>query len=138
VFAALNDPEVLRSCIPGCEELKDIGNETFAATLKLGLAGIKGTYTGSVSRRDLNPPESFTLVFDGKGAAGFVRGSASIRIVEDGAGSVVHSEADVQVGGAVAAVGSRLLTAAGQKLSQDFFNRLAGAIGARPENSPEH
>lgn len=132
VFAALNDAEVLRASIPGCEELMAVDEDSFAVRLALGLAGITGRYAGTVVRRELRPPESLTLVFDGKGAPGFCRGTAVVRIVERNATSIVQCEADVQVGGTVAAVGSRLIGAAARKLTHDFFRQLAAEIGAQP------
>jgi carbon monoxide dehydrogenase subunit G len=133
VFAALNDRDILRRCIPGCEELTEIDADSFSVQLRLGVAGIKGTYAGTAVRQALRPPESFTLALDGKGKAGFVRGTASVRLVPDAAGCVVDCDADVQIGGAVAAVGSRLIGAAARKITQDFFRQLAEEIGARPE-----
>jgi carbon monoxide dehydrogenase subunit G len=130
VFAALVDPAVLQRCIPGCEELKPIGPDTFEARLRVGVAGIKGTYTGRAQLRDVRPPESFTLTFDGKGAGGFVRGTANIRLTAETPGTRVASDVDVQVGGLIAAVGSRLIDSAARKLADDFFQHLAAEIGA--------
>jgi uncharacterized protein len=133
VFAALNDREILRRCIPGCEELTEIDADSFSVQLRLGVAGIKGTYAGTAVRQDVRPPGSLTLAFDGKGKAGFVRGTAAVHLAPDAAGCIVDCEADLQIGGAVAAVGSRLLGAAARKITQDFFRQLAEEIGARPE-----
>jgi carbon monoxide dehydrogenase subunit G len=130
VFAALVDPAVLRRCIPGCEELKAVGPDTYEARLKIGIAGLKGNYTGKAELRDKRPPESFTLVFDGKGTTGFVRGTAAVRLAAEPSGTRVTSAAEVQVGGLIAAVGSRLVDAAARKLADDFFRQLAVEIGA--------
>jgi len=124
-FAALADPEILRRCIPGCEELTATGPDTYAARLKLGIAGLKGTYNGSAAIRDKQPPERLTLTFEGRGAPGFVRGSAAIALTETSDGTAIGGDADVQVGGLIAAVGSRLVEAAGKKLADDFFRKLA-------------
>jgi len=131
VFAALVDPEVLRRCIPGCEELAALGDDTYQATLKIGVAGIKGSYVGKAELRDKQPPDSFTIRFDGKGGPGFVRGTAAIRLTGDAATTHVTADADVQVGGLIAAVGSRLIEAAAKKLAVDFFRQLADAVAAR-------
>jgi uncharacterized protein len=131
VFEALNDRRVLRQCIPGCEELTDVDGNTFSVVLKLGVGGIKGTYTGTATRTVNQPPDSFTLVLDGKGKVGFVRGTAAIRLSDEAASSRVDCEADVLVGGAIAAVGSRLIAAAARKLTGDFFKEFAAVIGAR-------
>ena len=136
VFTALNDRDVLRRCIPGCEELTDVDQETFAVQLKLGVAGIKGKYAGTATQQDLQPPESFTFVLDGKGKTGFVRGTAAVRIVTEAGMSRVDCEADVQIGGAIAAVGSRLIGAVARKLTKDFFRQFAATIGAQPVEAP--
>lgn len=131
-FAALVDPEILRRCIPGCEELTATGPDTYAARLKVGVAGLKGTYNGSAAIRDQHPPERLTLTFEGRGAPGFVRGSAAITLTDATDGTDIGCEADVQVGGLIAAVGSRLVEAAGKKLADDFFRRLSEALTQRP------
>jgi len=128
VFAALVDPEVLRRCIPGCEELTVVSENVYRARLKIGLAGLNGTYEGTVSLRERVPPQSFTLTVEGKGGPGFARGTAVMRLEEKGADTSVACEADVRVGGVIAAVGSRLVEAAARKLADDFFRRLAVEI----------
>jgi len=125
VFAALVDPAVLQRCIPGCESLTATGPDAYAATLKIGVAGLKGTYSGKTVIRDQQPPDSLTLSFEGKGGPGFVRGSASIALSADGDATRIACEADVQVGGLIAAVGSRLVDAAAKKLADDFFKQLS-------------
>ena len=137
VFAALNDRNVLRRTIPGCEELTDVDTDTFAVKLKLGVAGIKGKYDGTATWQLLQPPESLRLAFDGKGKSGFVRGTAAVKIVEDSGASRVDCEADVQIGGAIAAVGSRLIAAVAGKLTRDFFQQLADQLGVEPEPDGE-
>jgi uncharacterized protein len=132
VFSALVDPEVLRRCIPGCEELTAVGEDVYRARLKIGLAGLGGTYEGTVTIRERIPPQSFTLIVEGKGAPGFARGTAGIRLQEAGADTAVACEADVRVGGVIAAVGSRLVEAAARKLADDFFRRLAVEIDRQP------
>ena len=131
VFAALVDPAILQRCIPGCESLTATGDDAYAATLKVGVAGMKGTYTGKAAITDKQPPDSMTLSFDGKGGPGFVRGSAALAFIADGPdgkGTRVACDADVQVGGLIAAVGSRLVEAAARKLADDFFRQLADAL----------
>jgi carbon monoxide dehydrogenase subunit G len=125
VFAALLDPEVLRRAIPGCESLTRTGEQTFAAKMSVGVAGVKGTYTGTAAVRDEQPHEALTLAFDGKGAPGFVRGQAAVRLADEGGATRITYDADVQVGGLVAAVGSRLIEAAARKITDDFFRQLA-------------
>jgi carbon monoxide dehydrogenase subunit G len=125
VFEALTNPAVLQRCIPGCEELIPEGGHVFRARVKIGVAGLKGTYAGRAELRDLNPPASFTLVVDGKGAPGFVRATAAIACTAAGDGTDVTCDADVQVGGLIAAVGSRLVEAASRQQMEVFFRQLA-------------
>src|SRR5947209_18556466 len=99
VFAALVDPVVLQRCIPGCESLTTIGPDAYAATLKVGVAGLKGTYTGTASITNRQPPDSLTLSVDRKGGPGFVRGSAVLALTVEGKGTRIGCDADVQGGG---------------------------------------
>jgi len=130
VFEALGDPAILRRCIPGCESLTASGPDTFEATLKIGVPGMKGVYAGTAAISDKHPPESLTLGFEGKGGPGFVRGSARIVLSSGEAATHVGCEADVQVGGLIAAVGSRLVEATARKLAGDFFNQLSKEMSA--------
>jgi carbon monoxide dehydrogenase subunit G len=131
VFAALVDPDVLRRAIPGCDTLTPLGQDSYEATLTIGVAGLKGSYAGKAAIRDQRPPEALTLSFEGKGSPGFVRGSAVISLTPEAAGTRITSDADVQVGGLIAAVGSRLTEAAAKKLADDFFRTLAEQLSAK-------
>ena len=128
VFAALTDPGILQRAIPGCESLTATGPDTYEATLKVGVAGLKGTYKGTASIRDKHSPGSLTLAFKGKGSPGFVRGTAVIVLAEEGESTRLESTADVQVGGLIAAVGSRLIEAASRKMADDFFRQLSAQL----------
>lgn len=130
VFAALTDPAVLQRAIPGCESLVATGDDEYKAALKVGVAGLKGLYTGTAEIREKQPPDSLRLTFSGKGGPGFVRGSAAVRLTPDEGATRIACEADVQVGGLIAAVGSRLVDAAARKLADDFFRQLALEICA--------
>ncbi|MBV8215771.1 MAG: carbon monoxide dehydrogenase subunit G [Verrucomicrobia bacterium] len=124
VFAALTDPVVLQKCIEGCETMEKTGEDSYDAKLRIGVAGIKGNYTGKVRISEKKPPESFTLQAEGKGAPGWVKGTAKIQITPKGEGSELQCEADGQAGGLIAAVGSRLIEAAGKKMLQDFLRKI--------------
>jgi len=128
VFAALVNPAILQRCIPGCESLTETGPDAYAATLKVGVAGLKGSYTGKAAIANRQPPESLTLNVDGKGGPGFLRGSAALALTSVPEGTRVVCDADVQVGGMIAAVGSRLIEAAARKLADDFFRQLAAEL----------
>ena len=124
VFTALTDPAVLQKCIEGCEQMEKTGEDSYDAKLRIGVAGIKGNYNGKVRIAEKKPPESFTLQAEGNGAPGWVRGTAKIRIALKGEGSELQCEAEGQVGGLIAAVGSRLIEAAGKKMLQDFLRKI--------------
>jgi len=135
LFDALTDPSVLQRCIPGCESLVESGPDAYEATLRIGVAGLKGTYTGKAAITNKQRPNTLTLSFEGKGGPGFVRGSAVINLTSESGGTHVASEADVQVGGLIAAIGSRLIEAASKKMGADFFDRLAIEITERREGT---
>jgi carbon monoxide dehydrogenase subunit G len=124
VFAALVEPAVLQKCIDGCEKMEKTGEDIYAAHLKIGIAGIKGSYVGNIRIEEKNPPESFTLQAEGKGSPGWVKGTAKIQISPKGDGSELQCESEGQVGGVIAAVGSRLVEAAAKKMLGEFFREL--------------
>ena len=125
VFAALIDPVVLQRCIDGCEKMVKTSAETYDAHLKLGLAGLKGNYVGRVQLREQKPPESFTLIIDGKGGPGFVKGTARIQLSEKGDQTQLHCDAEAQVGGLIASIGSRLVEATAKKMMDEFFRKFS-------------
>ncbi len=124
VFDALVDPAIIRRCIPGCESMVASGPNTYDATLRVGVAGLKGTYTGRTTIANQQRPDSLTLGVEGKGAAGFVRGTAAVVLASEGDGTRITCDADVHVGGVIAAVGSRLIEAAARKMAAEFFEAL--------------
>jgi carbon monoxide dehydrogenase subunit G len=128
VFTALIDPVVLQKCIEGCEQMEKTGEDSYNAKLKIGVAGVKGNYNGKVQILDKKPPESFTLQAKGNGAPGWVKGTAKIKMASKGDGSELQCEADGQVGGLIAAVGSRLVEAAGKKMLQDFLRKIGEQV----------
>jgi hypothetical protein len=131
VFAALVDPVILQRSIPGCESLIEVAPDVYEAKLNIGLAGLKGSYTGKATIRDRQPPDSLTLGVAGNGGPGFVRGVAALTLTDTDAGAThVQCDADVQVGGLIAAIGSRLIEAAAKKMAADFFGQLSQQVAA--------
>jgi carbon monoxide dehydrogenase subunit G len=128
VFAALTDPAILQRAIPGCEKLEKTGEDEYNAHLKIGLAAIKGSYVGKVRLSDRQPPHRFTLHMDGRGAPGFVKGTTVVELQQDGPGTRLSYAAEAQVGGLIAAVGSRLIEAAARKLADEFFKKFAEIV----------
>ena len=126
VYAALQDPDVLRRCIEGCDELIETEPGVYEAQLRLGLGAIRGRYAGRARMLDAHPPESFTLAVEGKGPGGHVRGDARLVLTDAGGTTSIACQATGDVAGALSAVGSRLIQAAAARLMQRFFSTLAG------------
>jgi carbon monoxide dehydrogenase subunit G len=129
IFAALVDPSFLQKCIDGCEKMEKTGEDSYDAHLKIGVAGIKGSYVGKIRIAEQDPPVSFTLHVEGKGTPGWVKGTAKMQISPKDEGSELQCQSEGQVGGLIAAVGSRLVEAAGKKMLDEFFRKLAQQLG---------
>jgi carbon monoxide dehydrogenase subunit G len=125
VFAALTDPAIIQKCIEGAESLTKTGENSYDAKLKVGLAGLKGAYTGKIHIKDKKPPESYTLQMEGKGLPGWVKGTAHFTLTSTDDKTQVQCDADAQVGGLIAAVGSRLTETAAKRMIEQFFRRLS-------------
>jgi carbon monoxide dehydrogenase subunit G len=133
VWAALNDPETLRRCIPGCDSLERGEDGSLAAKAVAKVGPVSAKFAGTVSLHDRVPPESYRLAFQGQGgAAGFARGEAWVRLeaMPDGA-TTMHYRSKASVGGKLAQIGSRLVDASARKLADDFCERFAAEV-ARP------
>ncbi|MCH9671921.1 MAG: carbon monoxide dehydrogenase subunit G [Gammaproteobacteria bacterium] len=131
VWAALNDPDVLAECIPGCDAIERISDTEFAARITAKFGPVKSKFETTVTLSDLNPPESYTLVGEGKGGvAGFARGSADVKLDADGDETVLTYSARIQPGGKLAQVGSRLIGGTARKLSEDFFTKFVEVVSA--------
>jgi carbon monoxide dehydrogenase subunit G len=148
VWTALNDPETLRRCIPGCESLDRGEDGTLSARMTAKVGPVSAKFAGTVALHDLVPPESYRLAFQGQGgAAGFAKGEAWVRLeaMPDG-GTTMHYRSKASVGGKLAQVGARLVDASARKLADDFFERFAkevspatgaaGPAGAVPPSQP--
>jgi len=122
VFASLNDPDVLKACIPGCESLEKVSDRELAATVMAKVGPVKARFKGVVTLSDLNPPESYTISGEGKGGpAGFARGGAKVHLAEDGGDTLLRYEVKADVGGKLAQLGSRLIDGAARSYAKDFF-----------------
>ena len=131
VWDAFLDPERLRQAIPGCEKLEAIGPDEFKATMKIGVAAVKGTFEGKVRLLDKKPPDSYKLAVEGSGGPGFVRGETLITLTDIDGGTRVSYSADVQVGGLIAGVGQRMLGGVTKMMADQFFNRMSELLTAR-------
>ena len=135
VYALLISPEVLARCIPGCESLEQTGENSFTASMKVGVGSIKGTFKSTVRLEDLKPSEHFRMVVEGKGAPGFLKGSGNLDLKADGTGTVVSYEGDIQVGGTIASVGQRMILATAKMMAGQFFTCLEAE--AKPSGGVE-
>jgi hypothetical protein len=130
VWDALVDPEVLQACITGCRELTKVSDTEFAAVVAAKVGPVNATFKGSVSLLDLDPPRGYTLSGQGQGgAAGFAKMKARVALAEDGADTLLRYEAQAEVGGKLAAVGSRLVQAVAKKNADEFFSAFAARLG---------
>jgi len=133
VWAMLNDPAVLRECIPGCESLEGSPEEGFKARVTTKVGPVKATFNGEVSLTNINPPESYTISGEGKGGvAGFAKGGADVHLNEEGSETVLTYAVSAQVGGKLAQLGARLIDSTAKKLADQFFASFAEKAGAPP------
>lgn len=129
VWEALNDPEVLRKCIPGCESLEKQGDDSYRGKVAAAIGPVRARFDTTIRLENLNPPESYTLSGESKaGAAGFGRGSADVRLEERDGATLLSYSADFKVGGKLAQVGSRLVAGATRKTADEFFGCLSGTL----------
>ncbi len=132
VWEALNDPEILKASIPGCNELQAVGDDSFTATVTAKVGPVKAKFQGQVTLSDLDPPNGYTIQGEGKGGpAGFAKGGAKVRLEEDGDGTLLRYEVEANVGGKLAQIGSRLIDGTAKKLSGEFFDSFS-KLAAEP------
>ena len=130
VWAAFLDPEVLKQAIPGCEKLEATGDGEYKATMKIGVAAVKGTFEGKVRLSDLKPPESYRMAVEGSGGPGFIRGETQITLSDIDGGTRVTYTADAQVGGLIAGVGQRMIGGVSKMMADQFFNKMSQLLQA--------
>jgi uncharacterized protein len=129
-WKALNDPEVLKACIPGCESIEGTVPDEYRVAMTAKVGPVSAKFTGRILLSDIVPPTSYTLSFDGQGgAAGFAKGEARVSLAQDPAGTRVDYVAKAQVGGKLAQIGSRLVDGAAAKVADDFFSRFSAHLG---------
>src|SRR5919206_3533211 len=124
VWEAFLDPAQLKKAIPGCEKLEALGTDEYKATMKVGVAAVKGTFEGKVRLMDKNPPENYRMAVEGSGGPGFVRGGTAITLSDIPGGTKVSYSADVQVGGLIAGVGQRMLGGVSKMMADQFFTKM--------------
>jgi len=129
VWEALNDVEVLKASIPGCQSLEKTSETEMSATVTLKIGPVKAKFNGEVELTNLNPPHSYTIVGEGKGGiAGFAKGGADVKLTEDGDGTILTYTAKADVGGKIAQLGSRLIDSTSKKLAGQFFEKFGEIV----------
>jgi len=129
VWRSLNDPEVLRACIDGCQTMTKRSDDAFSASVKAKIGPVAATFNAELELTDVDPPAGYVLHAAVKGgAAGFAKGTARVRLLEDGTATLLRYEVDGNVGGKLAQVGSRLIDAAARKMAEDFFGRFGETV----------
>lgn len=137
VWEALNDPEILRASIPGCQSLDKEADDRFTATVEIKVGPIGARFKGAVSLTDLNPPHSYTLILEGNGGiAGSVKGTAKVSLKEAGGGTLLTYEVDAQVGGRMAQLGGPIIDATAKQLAGKFFGRFGDIVSGKTSASP--
>jgi hypothetical protein len=135
VWEALNDPEVLRRSIPGCESVEKIGDNELAAAVTAKIGPVKARFNGKIILADIDPPNGYRLTGEGDGgAAGFAKGAATVTLEADGDATLLKYEVEATVGGKLAQIGSRLVDAAARKMADDFFSRFNAIVSVGGES----
>ena len=124
VWSTLLNPDSLKSCIPGCDSMNPTGEDQYEVSMKVGVAAIRGAYKGNIRITEKTEPSSYQLLVEGRGGAGFVKGTALVELVDQGQTTLVNVHGDGQVGGTVAGVGQRMLGGVAKMLMGQFFDCL--------------
>lgn len=126
VWTALNDPDVLKRCIPGCEALEKVSDTEFQAIAKVAVGPVKATFKGRVALSDIEPLGGYTITGEGQGGvAGFAKGGAKVRLADAEGGTRMTYDVDAQVGGKLAQLGGRLINGVAKKYADEFFANFA-------------
>jgi carbon monoxide dehydrogenase subunit G len=137
VWEALNDPEILKQSIPGCEEIEKLSPTELAAKVTAKVGPVKARFGGKVTLSDLDPPNGYKITGEGSGgAAGFAKGGATVRLADDGDGTRLSYVVEAHVGGKLAQIGSRLIDGTARKMAEDFFTRFSAIVGGAPAAAP--
>jgi uncharacterized protein len=132
VWEKLNDPETLKSCIPGCEELQKVSDTEFQAVATTKIGPVKARFKGRVTLSDLDPPHGYKISGQGDGGvAGFAKGGANVKLTPTDGGTLLSYTVEAQIGGKLAQLGQRLVNGAAKKVADDFFRNFAAAVNPK-------
>src|SRR5688572_13083538 len=146
-WAALNDPEILKACVPGCESIERVTDNEYAVLMTARIGPVAAKFKGKLTLSDLKPPQSYSIAFEGQGGvAGFGKGGAQVQLAPEPDGTRLSYQVKANVGGKLAQIGSRLVDAAARKLANDFFTAFnekvaslhGAAHGAHEEHAEHH
>jgi uncharacterized protein len=133
VWEALNDPGILKACIPGCESIEKVSDTEYKVLLTAAIGPVKAKFNGKLLLADLNPPHSYSIAFEGTGgAAGFGKGIAQVSLLPEDNGTLLTYKATASVGGKLAQIGSRLIDGVAKKMSDDFFAKFNATVAPAP------
>jgi len=133
VWESLNDPGILKACIPGCESIEKVSDTEYKVVMTAAIGPVKAKFNGKLLLADLNPPHSYSIAFEGTGgAAGFGKGAARVSLLPEGNGTRLSYKATASVGGKLAQIGSRLIDGVAKKMSDDFFARFNATVAPAP------
>ena len=134
VYKKLNDPEVLKACIPGCEQLDKVSDTEFQAVSTMKVGPVKARWKGRVTLSDLDPPNGYKISGEGEGGiAGFAKGGAVVALSDKDGGTLLTYNVEAQIGGKLAQLGQRLINGSAKKLADEFFSNFAEAVqGKQP------
>ncbi len=136
VWAKLNDPEVLKACIPGCEQLEKVSDTEFQAVAVNKIGPVKAKFKGKVRLSDIDPPNGYRISGEGDGGvAGFAKGGATVALMPKDGGTLLTYNVEAQIGGKLAQLGQRLVNGVAKKMADDFFQKFAAAV-APPTSLP--
>ena len=129
-WAALNDPEILKACIPGCESIERVTDSEYAVQMTARVGPVAAKFKGKLTLSDLKPPQSYSIAFEGQGGvAGFGKGGAQVQLATEGEATRLSYQVKANVGGKLAQIGSRLVDAAARKVADDFFRNFNQKVG---------
>jgi carbon monoxide dehydrogenase subunit G len=128
VWQVLLDPKILAQCMPGCEDLKEIGPDQYEANVKVGIAAVKGTYKAKISIKDKQPPSHYVLSGQGSGGPGFMQGDMVIDLEQKGGETLLKHSTDAKVGGLIAGVGQRMIGGIAKMMIDQFFKKMESFV----------
>ena len=138
-WAALNDPEILKACVPGCESIEKTAENEYAVLMTARIGPVSAKFKGKLALSDLNPPNSYSIAFEGQGGvAGFGKGGAKVQLIPEAGNTKLSYQVKANVGGKLAQIGSRLVDAAAKKLAEEFFNAFNAKVASENPGHESH